>query len=309
MTVSLVARDSDTGDLGIASASFVLAVGAGVPYLRSGVGAIAVQGGAPPGWGELALRSLEAGASAQATCDELAGLSRSGAQIVVLDSQGRAAVLCDVDLEPEVSTAVGEGIGVAANLMERPEVAQAALGAYRSSKADDLAGRLLDGLSAADGMGGDVRGRQSAAVRVVAGGGASSSRSLVDLRVDDSRDPVGELRRLYRLHRAHQLLIASRGPDGLYRDIAAAEQAVRLAPDDQGCLSGLALALLRAGRPEEARPLLVRLRELEARTPERFRRLVRTGHLAIEISSLSELFGDGPGEASLGSPNNPNDPG
>lgn len=134
-----------------------------------------------------------------------------------------------------------------ANLMERPDVPQAALAAYLRSAASTLSGCLLDGLVAADRLGGDVRGRQSASVRVVSGGslrvepavggsgrlqwpprgGAKATMGptqaavlrWVDLRVDDARRPVDELGRLHRVWEAQELLRASRAPDGLYRDM------------------------------------------------------------------------------------------
>jgi Family of unknown function (DUF1028) len=113
--------------------------------------------------------------------------------------------------------------------------AEAALIAYRSSSGPTLGGRLMDALVVADRLGGDLRGRQSAALRVVTGEPASTE-ALPDLRVDDSRDPVGDLSALHRLWEAHQLLRASRDADGLYRDVTMFEAALALAPDDEACL-------------------------------------------------------------------------
>ncbi len=139
--------------------------------------------------------------------------------------------------------------------MEVEHIPEAALIAYRASSDATLAGRLMNALLAADRLGGDLRGRQCAALRVVTGDPAST-QALPDLRVDDARDPVAELTALYRLWEAHQLLHASRDADGLYRDITALEAALALAPDDQACLGTAALALLRARQTAAALPLL-----------------------------------------------------
>ncbi|HEX8495589.1 MAG TPA: DUF1028 domain-containing protein, partial [Actinomycetales bacterium] len=154
-------------------------------------------------------------------------------------------------------------------------VAPAVVDAFRLSTAADLGGRLLDALAAADELGGDVRGRQSAALRVTSGRGAAPC----DLRVDDAREPLPELRRLHTLQRAHELVAASRGADGLYRDVGSARAALALAPDDLATRGALALALLRDGQTAAAAPLLQGLARDEPRTPERLRRLVAAGLL------------------------------
>jgi len=176
----------------------------------------------------------------------------------------------------------------AANLMERHGVAEVAVGAYLTSTAASFSGRLLDGLSAADRMGADLRGRQSAALRVAAGDDdVDPAAAEVDLRVDDARDPVGELRRLHRLWGAHALLAESRGTDGLYRNVDLALAALTAAPDDQACLGGATLALLRSGRLAEAAPLLRRLASMEPRTESRINRLVYSGGLEPEIGQAA----------------------
>ncbi len=279
MTFSILARDSVTGEFGVAAMSFSLAVGGQVPYLRPGVGAAVVQAGSPPDWGERILASLSSGARADAVLAPLAGSAAADkSQVAIIDRLGGVAAHSGGGLEGEAMHTIGAGVCAAANLMEVPGVPDAAVTTYVSSQASTLSGRLLDALVVADRMGGDVRGRQSAALRVVTGDPASGL-SLPDLRVDDSRDPLGELARLRRLWQAHELLRASRGSDGLYRDVTAISAAVALAPDDQACLGAATLALLRAGRIAEAMPLLERLVLLEPRTRVRLLRLIDGGHL------------------------------
>ena len=118
-------------------------------------------------------------------------------------------------------------------------------------------------------------------------GDLGSSQALPDLRVDDARDPVGDLSALYRLWEAHQLLHASRDADGLYRDITALEAALALAPDDQACLGTAALALLRARQTTAALPLLRRLGTIEPRTAGRIQRLIDSGRLDPVLGELA----------------------
>jgi uncharacterized Ntn-hydrolase superfamily protein len=280
VTVSIVARDTATGRFGVATASFVLAVGARVPRV-TGYGAVAVQAGSPANWGPVLLAALGSGVRASEAVALLgAAPEAERSQLAIVDRQGGVAVLSGGGLEPAASVAQRPGVCAAANLMERHGVAEVAVGAYLTSTAGSFSGRLMDALSAADRMGADVRGRQSAALRVAAGeDDVDPSLTEVDLRVDDARDPVAELRRLHRLWHAHALLAESRDGDGRYRNVELAMAAMAAAPDDLACLGGVVLALLRSGRLAEAAPLLRRLAALEPRTESRIHRLVYSGGL------------------------------
>ena len=293
MTISIVARQATTGQLGVATASLGVAVGAWVPHLRAGVGAAAVQAGSPVAWGEEILDLLESGESAREVCERLKSMpGAEAAQVGIVDRHEGVAVLSGSTLEAEAGDARGAGVCAVANLMERPDVPQAALAAYLTSAALTLSGCLLDGLVAADRLGGDVRGRQSASVRVVSGAGLRVEPVVgVDLRVDDARRPVDELGRLHRVWEAQELLRASRGPDGLYRDVERALAAVAIAPEDQMCLAGAAFALLRADRVPDAMPLIERLVRMEPRTPQRIQRLMDGGQLDPRVgqNALAKL--------------------
>jgi uncharacterized Ntn-hydrolase superfamily protein len=287
MTFSIVARDAASGDLGVATMSFALAVGAHVPVLRPAAGAAAVQAWSPPEWGAVIARSLADGAGADDVLRPLIGSPVADvSQVIVVDARGRTAAHSGGSLEREAGHAYGDGVCVAANLMEVKHIPEAALLAYRASVYPTLGGRLMDALVAADRLGGDLRGRQSAALRVVTGDPASAE-ALPDLRVDDSRDPVGELSALCRVWEAHQLLHASRDADGLYRDITALEAALALAPNDQACLGAAALALLRARQTTAALDLLRRLATLEPRTACRIHRLIDSGRLDPVLGELA----------------------
>lgn len=277
--MSIVAHDAGTGTFGVATASLGLAVGSRVPALRADVGAAAVQAHSPASWRASVLDALARGQSAIEVRDALLGTDAAAtAQVAIVDRHGRVAVLSGEALEVEAGDAQAPGVCCAANLMERANVPLVALAAYRESAAPTLSGRLLDALAAVDRIGGDVRGRQSAAIRVVTLRGADDAAGA-DLRVDDARDPMRELQRLHRLWQAHQLLRSSAGPDGLYRDIDRAHAALELAPDDPTCLGGAGLALLRAGRVNDAITVLRRLSVQEPRTRLRIQRLIDAGLL------------------------------
>jgi uncharacterized Ntn-hydrolase superfamily protein len=299
VTVSIVARDEETRCFGVATASLGLAVGSRVPVLPAGGGAAAVQARSPAEWQATIDTSLTQGwpaARIHRDLDRTAGAQ--AAQVAIIDEAGSVAVLSGRQVEPEAGYAQASGVVVIANLMERPGVPEAALAAYLEGTGSTLSGRLLRALAAADALGGDIRGRQSAALRVVAPRG-SDPMETPDLRVDDASEPIRELERLHLLWRAHQLLRSSMGADGVYRDVDRALAAVNMAPDDQTCLGGAGLALLRAGDVAQAVSILRRLSAIEPRTPARLRRLIDTGMLDERAGrrALQCLLDDGPPRA------------
>jgi hypothetical protein len=199
----------------------------------------------------------------------------------VLDVNGQSAGFTGRSVEPYAGVTSGSDCCAAANLMERPGVTDAVVSAFETSTAPTLAERLCEALAMGDSLGGDIRGRQSASLRVATND--EPGGTAIDLRVDDSRAPVEELERLLTLHRAHELVARGVDGEGHYRDVDPLMQALDLAPDDLGCLSALALALVRARRLDEAAPHLARLSELEPRTQQRLERLMATGHLDHEL--------------------------
>jgi uncharacterized Ntn-hydrolase superfamily protein len=294
VTVSIVARDEKTRCFGVATASLGLAVGSRVPILPAGGGVAAVQAHSPAGWQAAIGTSLTRGWSAARIRQELAGAGGGeAAQVAIVDEAGGVAVLSGPRLDPGAGDAQASGVGVVANLMERRGVPEASLAAYLESSASTLSGRLLGALAAADVLGGDIRGRQSAALRVVAPPG-SDPMETPDLRVDDALEPMRELRRLHRLWEAHQLLRSSMGADGVYRDVDRALAALNIAPDDQTCLGGAGLALLRHGDVAQAVSILRRLIAIEPRTPARLQRLIDSGMLDEHAGrrALKCLLGD-----------------
>ena len=246
-TYSIVARDPDSGELGAAVQSHWFSVGSLCTWARPGVGAVATQSVVEPAHGPNALDRLAAGASAAAALrDVLTGDALVAVrQVGVVDAEGRVAVHTGGDCIPEAGHALGAHWACQANMMARATVPAAMSAAFERAEGD-LAERLMIALEGAEAEGGDVRGRQSAALLVAPAAG-EPWRARVDLRVEDHADPIGELRRLLGLQRAYEL---AGDADELMGEGRAAEaaalyvRAAELAPasDELQFWAGLAIA-------------------------------------------------------------------
>jgi len=214
VTYSIVARDPETGDLGVAVQTGTFGVGRGVPWAEAGVGAVATQSRTERSYGAFGLDLMKAGRAAP---DALAGLVASDPeerirQVGMVDASGRAAAHTGAACIRECGHLVGDGYAVQANMMGRDSVWGAMAAAYELATGT-LARRLLAALEAAEAEGGDFRGPQSAAMLVVQAEptGFTWKGRISDLRVEDHADPIGELRRLlemeedYRAERSDHL--------------------------------------------------------------------------------------------------------
>jgi uncharacterized Ntn-hydrolase superfamily protein len=202
-TYSIVACDLERGRWGVATQSKFLAVGSVVPWAEPQAGAVATQSYANPRYGPDGLALLRQGLSAEEVVKRLteADDGRDERQLGVVDAQGRAATYTGSACHGWAGGRTGPGYAAQGNILVSGETVDALAESFESSSGP-LAERLLGGLAAAQGAGGDKRGQQSAALLVVErdGGYAGLSDSLVDLRVDDHEAPIEELRRLYGLH-------------------------------------------------------------------------------------------------------------
>jgi uncharacterized Ntn-hydrolase superfamily protein len=211
MTYSIVARDPLTGRFGVAVQSHYLGVGPVVPWLEPGVGAIATQASVNISFGPIGLELLRAGRSAAevvAACvasDEHAETRQLG----VVDAQGTAAAHTGAECIPACGHLVGDAFSVQGNLLERESCWPAMAAAYEAALAEEVpfVERLLRALEAAERQGGDVRGRQSAAIMVASGDvqAAAWRGRLMDLRIEDHPDPVPELRRIVTMQLAYEM--------------------------------------------------------------------------------------------------------
>jgi uncharacterized Ntn-hydrolase superfamily protein len=217
-TYSIVARDAETGQIGVAVQTHQMCVGVAVPWLEPGIGAIATQASTNISFGPMGLAMLAQGLPAQQVLDGLIA-SDPGAdrrQLAVVDANGCAAAWTGANCTAEAGHYVGEGYSVQANLMTRTTVIDAMRLAYERAQGD-LAGRMLAALQAAQAEDGDIRGMQSAALVIVPGSrdAVGYDRYIYNLRVDEHDQPLEELARLVRLVSARH--IDRRGYEALER--------------------------------------------------------------------------------------------
>lgn len=305
MTYSIVARDSGSGNLGVAVQSHFFGVGRIVPWARAGVGAVATQAFADVSYGPLGLELMRDGRGAP---DALEGLVRADAgaevrQVAMIDASGTLAAHTGARCVAAAGHARGTEVQAQANMVARESCWSAMVEAYESSTLP-LAGRLLAALDAAEAEGGDVRGRQSAAIVIVAGERQSRPWDgvILDVRVDDHPDPLTELRRLVRYSTAYDLIGNALFETGVVTggaapDPEAAEEAARnlgtaATMIDQNPEASVwqAVVLARAGRTAEARQLIADVLPEHPQVAEFVRRLPGAG-LIPPGASLVELPG------------------
>lgn len=296
-TYSIVARDPETGELGVAVQSHWFSVGSTVPWAEAGVGAVATQSFVDPTYGKLGLDLMRAGRGAP---ESLAGLLAADSasqvrQVAMIDAKGRVAAHTGDKCISAAGHIVGENFSVQANMMEKDTVWPAMAKAFREAKGD-LAERMLAALEAAEAQGGDIRGRQSAALIVVSG--KPSGRPWVDrkfdLRVDDNPLPLKELRRLVTLQRAYNLM--NEGDLAMERNdtegaLKAYSSAEALAPGNAEMVFWHAVSLVNAGRVDEAVPLLQKTYKADARWKALLERLPKSGLLPDDPKLMTKLLG------------------
>jgi uncharacterized Ntn-hydrolase superfamily protein len=276
MTYSIVARDPQTGRFGVAIQTCWPFVGATCPWVESGVGAVSTQSFTEEAHGPNGLALLRSGVAApdalRRLLDEDAG--REVRQVGIVDANGVAASWTGASCVDAAGHVTAEDVAIQANMMERPSVWPAMLAAWQSPGVS-FVDRLLAALRAAEREGGDLRGRQSAAVVVSGTPDEPAWRRQYDIRVDDHPAPLDELERLVRLHlgfdaldRAEQAGRAS-DMDGAAR---AGEEATRLAPGDSQVLVWQAIGAAGAGLLEPARAMLAEATAVNPRWPEFVRR-------------------------------------
>src|SRR5436853_2862422 len=295
MTYSIVARDPETGAFGVAVQSHWPFVGFGVPWAEAGVGAVATQATVEVSYGPLALELLRGGKSPDEALRALSSVDEDAAtrQVGIVDAQGRSAALTGPRCIREAGHVVGDGFTVHANMMERDTVWSAMAAAFEASTSP-FALRLVDALDAGEAEGGDIRGRQSAAVLVVTGeptGKAWADRT-VDARVDDSEDPLPEIRRLVNVQRAYDAMDRAeelgRGGDEAGAASAMAET-MELAPGAPEIRFWLAVGLARSGHREEARAMMTSLAQERPQWAELLRRLPAAGEFPDDPELLRAI--------------------
>ena len=265
-TYSIVARDPRTGELGVAVQSHWFSVGPIVPWARVGVGAVATQANAEISYGPRGLELMASGLPAPEALRRLLTEDPIAAtrQVAMVDAEGRVAAHTGDGCIPFAGDIAADGVSCQANIMASEAVWPAMLDAYHGSDGP-LRDRLLDALDAAEGHGGDIRGRQSAAIIVVPAEG-NPWDTTVSLRVEDDPEPLTELRRLVALQEAYQLADVADELTGLGRHAEAAEvfqQASALAPDNHELLFWGGLGAAHGGELDLGVSLVRRAIELQ----------------------------------------------
>lgn len=268
-TYSIVAFDRVSGELGAAVQSHWFSVGSLVPWVEAEVGAVVTQSFVEPSYGPLGLELLRSGRSAE---DALAGLvkadkNESVRQVAMVDGRGKAAAHTGGNCISEAGHFVGEGYSCQANMMLKSTVWNAMARAFENA-GGELADRLVAALEAAESEGGDIRGRQSAAIIVVKGksSGVWWKDRIYDLRVEDNPDPLAELKRLLRLNKAYNRM--NRG-DELMTENRIAEAvkeysaAMDMFPENAEMIFWPAVTLASSGRVEESLPLFKKVFALD----------------------------------------------
>jgi uncharacterized Ntn-hydrolase superfamily protein len=279
-TYSIVARDAATGELGVAVQSHWFSVGSGVLWAEPGIGAVATQAFTDPNYGPLGLQLMRAGKDASQALAALLAVDEHAnvRQVGMVDANGTVANHTGDMSIAEHCNIAGENFTVQANLMWKPTVCEAMVAAYTSAEGD-LAERMMIALEAAQAEGGDMRGKQSAAILVVSGDRSLSpwEGRVVDLRVEDHAEPLLEMRRLLTLARAYDLmnegdaLMTSNEIDAA---VVAYSAAAAIVPDSHEMIFWQAATLAGAGRVDESLPLFEKAfamwplwRELVTRLP------------------------------------------
>ncbi len=281
MTYSIVARDPGSGRFGIAIQTCWPFVGAGTPWVECGVGAVVTQSFTEEAHGPNGLALLRGGSAAPDALDRLLAADPGEAvrQVGVVDAAGRAAAHTGARCLEAAGHVTADGVSIQANMMERATVWPAMLAAWQAP-AVSFVDRLLAALRAAEREGGDIRGRQAAALIVSGTPDQPAWKRGIDIRVDDHPAPLDELERLVRLHLGYEALdrAEERGAagdvDGARR---ASEDASRLAPGDGQVLVWRALGMSAAGFAEPARELLAAATAMNPRWPEFVRRFAASG--------------------------------
>lgn len=298
-TFSIVARDPATGELGVAVQSHWFSVGSIVTWAEAGVGAVATQSFVDPSYGKNGLDLMRGGKSAPETLKELLDKDegREVRQVAMIDAQGRVDAWTGKNDIQAAGHIVGKDFSVQANLMLNDKVWPAMAHAFENTKGD-LADRMLAALDAGQAAGGDIRGRQSAAIIVVTGKptGMAWKDRIFDLRVDDSPEPLVELRRLVTLQRAYNhmnagdLAVEKKDNEGALREYGAAE---KLVPNSAEMIYWHAVALVNMGRVEESLPLFRRVFAMDRNWITLTPRLPKSGLLPDDPKLIDRIVSVG----------------
>lgn len=294
-TFSIVARDAETGEIGVAVQSHWFAVGSDVSWAEAGVGAVATQSFINPDIGPEALKLMKRGIPAPDVLDTLMARDpgRDFRQVAIIDRHGRVAAHTGTKCIAFASNLVGDQFSVQANMMLNDKVVPAMKKAFMASSGH-LADRLMEALQAAQNAGGDIRGQQSAAILVVSGtqNGKVFSDKIVDIRVDDHPQAIKEIARVLKTQRAFEhmskgdLAVELGDTESALQEYAAAE---KMFPDNLEMKYWRAIAMVNAGMLDEALPVFKEVFTRDINWKILTPRLISNGILIIDSKGLMKI--------------------
>ena len=296
-TFSIVARDAQTGELAVAVQSHWFSVGTSVSWAEAGVGAIATQSFTNKSFGPRGLNLLRSGLTAQQTLDSLIASDegRDVRQVGIVDKNGNVATYTGKGCIDYAGHLQGNGFSVQSNMMLTNKVPQAMSDAFDKSTGKPLGERLLLALEAAQKAGGDIRGKQSAAMLIVPGQseGKPWDERTVDLRVDDSPAPIAELRRLYAVHTAYQHMnngdLAVEKND-MKKAMEEYNAAMKMFPQNVEMQYWTAITLANNKQVNKAMPILKKVFASDKNWKELTRRLPKANLLTVSDLELKRIL-------------------
>ena len=296
-TFSIVARDPKTGEMAVGVQSHWFSVGTAVPWGEAGVGVVATQSFVNKSYGIKGLQLMKEGKTAPEALTALLALDegREVRQVAMLDVNGNVNAYTGKNCIDHAGNIVGKNYSVQSNMMLTDKVCKAMSVSFESTEGKLLAERVLLALQAAQAVGGDIRGKQSAAILVVAGksNGQPWNERLIDLRVDDNNAPLVELNRLLRLFRAYEHM--DKG------DLATEKNDMKLAMEEYGAAMHMfpknlemqywtAITLANNKKVDEAAAMLQKIYKQDANWRELTRRLPKVNLLTVSEKELKQLL-------------------
>jgi uncharacterized Ntn-hydrolase superfamily protein len=296
-TFSIVARDPKTGEIAVAVQSHWFSVGTVVSWGEAGVGVVATQSFVNKSFGIRGLELLKQGKSPQEAVDILLkdDPGKEVRQLAILDAKGRVATHTGKNCIDAAGHSNGENFSVQANMMANAKVWPAMEKAWKENDKLPIAERMIEAIKAAQAVGGDVRGKQSAVLMVFRGTKTDApwEDKLIDLRVDDAPDPVKEIERLLKVHRAYEHMNSG----DLYTEKGDMENAMKeynaamkMFPSNLEMQYWTAITLANNKKVKEAATMLQKIYKEDANWRELTKRLPKVGLLTVNESEFSQLI-------------------
>jgi uncharacterized Ntn-hydrolase superfamily protein len=296
-TYSIVARDAKTGEMAVAVQSHWFSVGTAVSWGEAGVGVVATQSFTNKSFGLRGLAMLKSGLSPQEAMDSLLNNDEGKAfrQVAILDAKGRVATHTGAKCIDEAGHGNGDNFSVQANMMLNDTVVPAMEKAWKENSDLALAERMVKVLEAAQAQGGDIRGKQSAALLVVKAEATQEpwNDRLLDLRVDDHQNPVQELDRLVKVYRAYEHMnqgdyFVEKGK--MQEAMSEYNAAMEMFPENLEMQYWTAITLANDGKTDQAVKMLQKIYKQDANWRELTKRLPKVGLLEVEEKELKKLL-------------------